>query len=136
MKYFKIKNLTNTFEKRQFNVNTPLDITYIDSMVKKSKRIFPDETLYLQLSTLPLSIHKMRINGLVAVSEITKDEFLFEQKKLTQKKVVKPKEEKPKTRATKETKSTGRKYGKKKDDDVEKEKDTEKEDVKVDVVDE
>lgn len=123
MKYFKIKNLTNTFKKRDARANTALDITYIDKMVKKNKKIFPDEILFLELLALPLSIHRMRINGLVTVSEISKDEFLSEQKKSSPKKVVKPEvKEKPKT-TIRETKSTGKKYGGKKKEDEKKEVD-------------
>ena len=96
----------------------------VDGMVKKSKRIHPDETLYLQLSALPLSIHKMRMNGLLAVGEITKDEFMFEQKKTTSKTIVKSKKVEP--MVVEEVKSTVKKHGKKKDDD----------EVKVDVMNE
>jgi hypothetical protein len=118
MKYFKIKNLTNTFNKRDVRANTVLNITYVDSMVKKIRVIYPNETLFLELSALPLSIHKMRINGLIAVSEISKDEFLMEQKKSTQKKTNTKVEKKvEKKEVKKNTKSTGRKYTKKKDDD-------------------
>ena len=129
MKYFKIKNLTNTLKKRDVRANTSLSISYIDSMVKKNKEIFPGETLFLQLTTLPLSIHKLRINGLVVVSEISKDEFLLEQRKNTIKpvEVKKEKKETPqKTKSTTKPKPTGRKYTKKKDEEIE------NEEVKID----
>ena len=113
MKYFKIKNLTNTFEKRNAKTNTVLEVSYVENMTKKTKKIHPDEVLYIELPTLPLSIHKMRINGLVAVSEINKDEFLFEQKKNENKKTDVIKNKPAIKKPTKNTRKTTQKNQKK-----------------------
>ncbi|MFW6247138.1 MAG: hypothetical protein ACOC22_03150 [bacterium] len=128
MKYFKIKNLTNTLKKRYVRSNTALDIIYVDGMIKKTKKIFPDQTIFLELTTLPLSIHKMRVNGLVAVSEISREEFLFEVNKPVEKKVVKKEEKKiTNKQSTKEIKTTKKKYTKKNDVG------TKKDDSKIDI---
>jgi len=131
MKYFKIKNLTNTLKKRNARANIVLEITYIDNMVKKSKKIHPDEVLFLQLISLPLSIHKMRINGLIAVNEISRDEFLMEQKKSVVKK-IEPEMKKliEESKIKEDNKPIIKKHIKKKD------LDEEKKDVSADVIDE
>jgi hypothetical protein len=123
MKYFKINNLTNTLKKRDVRFNTVLDISYIDGMIKKIKKVYPDQVLFLELPSLPLSLHKMRINGLVTVTEINKNEFLFEQNKEKQKKIV-PKE--IKVSEKKETKPTKKYYKKKAVED---------DDLKIDLID-
>jgi hypothetical protein len=70
MTNFKITNITNTASKRDMKFNTTLSIDYVDSMMKKSVKIKPGETVFLQIHSLPLSVHKLRVKKLVSVVEI------------------------------------------------------------------
>ena len=75
MTTFKITNITNLLGKRGFMHNSEVEAEYIDGMIKKTLKIKPQETVYLTLNSLPLSIHRLRIKGLVTVSEISKKEL-------------------------------------------------------------
>jgi hypothetical protein len=70
MNTYKITNITNTVGKRDFKYNSDLNIEYVDNMVKKSIKIRPNNSIYLTVSSLPLSVQKLRVKGLVTVSEI------------------------------------------------------------------
>lgn len=70
MNTYKITNITNTVGKRDFKYNSVLDIEYVDNMIKKSLKIRPNNSIYLTVPSLPLSVQKLRIKGLITVSEI------------------------------------------------------------------
>lgn len=75
MKTFKITNITNLLGKRSFKQNSELEAEYVDGMIKKTLKIKPQETVYLSLQSLPLSIHRLRIKGLVTVTELAAKEI-------------------------------------------------------------
>jgi len=75
MNTYKITNLTNQAGKRDVKYNSTLDIVYVDSMMKKTVKIKPGETVYLTISSLPLSVHRLRVKKLISVVEIGKTEL-------------------------------------------------------------
>jgi len=92
MSTYKIINITNQLGKRNANFNSVLKIDYVDGMEVKSLFVKPNETTYLTVSSLPLSLHRMRIKSWVTVDEISKKELkkLIANEKRKQKKVTKP----------------------------------------------
>lgn len=75
MNTYKITNLTNTVGKREVKFNSSLSIEYIDNMLKKTVTVLPGESLYLTVPSLPLSVHKLRVKNLVAVTEVSAKEL-------------------------------------------------------------
>ena len=75
MSTYKITNITETTGKRDFKHNSVLDIDYVDSMVKKTIRIKPGDSVYLTTQRLPMSVHKLRVKGLVTVIEVGSSEL-------------------------------------------------------------
>jgi hypothetical protein len=72
---YKITNITNLVGKREIKYNSILDIEYIDSMMKKTIKVNPGDTVYLKISSLPLSVHRLRVKKLVSVVEINDSEL-------------------------------------------------------------
>jgi hypothetical protein len=108
MTTFKITNITHLLGKRGFKSNSELEVEYIDNMQKKTLKIKPQETVYIALNSLPLSIHRLRIKGLVTVNEISKKEMktilAAEKQKESAKPVEQPKETKKKKDSIEEEK--------------------------------
>ena len=75
MSTYKITNITNHVNKRDNKYNSVLDIEYIDNMTKKTTQIRPNDSVYLTVQSLPLSAHKLRMKGLVTISEVSSNEF-------------------------------------------------------------
>ncbi len=75
MKIFKITNITNLAGKRDAKFNSTLKIEYISGMKKLSIPVKAGETIFLKTDSLELSIHKLRVNNLIIVSEITEQEL-------------------------------------------------------------
>jgi hypothetical protein len=75
MNTFKITNITNFLGKRDYKANSPLDIEYVDNMTKKTITVKPNESVYLSIPTLPLSVHRLRVKQLITVSEISEAEL-------------------------------------------------------------
>ena len=75
MAIYKITNLTNLAGKREANYNSTLGVDYVDAMVKKTIQIKPGETAFLQISSLPISVHKLRVKKLISVVEISANEL-------------------------------------------------------------
>ena len=90
MNTYKITNLTNTAGKRDPKFNSTLDIDYVDAMMKKTVKVKPGEAIFLQISTLPLSVHRLRVKGLISVIEISESEL---KNTMEATKVRKPKKE-------------------------------------------
>jgi len=70
MNSYKITNITNLVGKRDSKFNTVVDIEYIDNRIKKTIKLKSGETVYLTVSSLPLSIHRLRVKNLISISEI------------------------------------------------------------------
>jgi len=102
MKAYKITNITHLLGKRNVKYNTELDAEYVDGMMKKTLTIKPQESTYLSLQTLPISIHRLRIKGLVTVKEISDKEMknIIKLTKTTNK--IKALKEEPKVEEAKE----------------------------------
>ena len=75
MANYKITNLTNTAGKRDLKYNTTLSISYVDQMQKKTLQVKPGETVFLQIRSLPLSVHQLRVKKLISVVEISANEL-------------------------------------------------------------
>lgn len=75
MNTYKIKNITDKLGKRDVNHNSTLKIFYVDEMEKKTINLKPKETIYYRTNSLPLSIHKLRIKGLVSVEDINEKQI-------------------------------------------------------------
>lgn len=114
MGYYKIKNVTDTLAKRHAKVNTTQNIDISDSFKSQLVSIAPSEEFLLESNFLPISLHKLRSEGLINIIEMDKNSFhkLFneQQKKdsnlqLVETNVVeeKPNEEKSKRNITKFT---------------------------------
>jgi len=70
MSTFKITNITNQAGKRDFKYNSILDIEYVDGMSKKTAKIRPGDTMFLTVSTLPLSVQRLKLQNLITVVQI------------------------------------------------------------------
>ena len=75
MNTYKITNLTNTAGKRDFKFNSPLNVDYIDKMIKKTVTIQPGASLYLTVPSLPISVHKLRAKNLISVVDVSAKEL-------------------------------------------------------------
>jgi len=75
MNTYKITNLTNTAGKRDFKFNSSLDIEYVNNMIKKTVSVRPGASLYLTVSSLPMSVHKLRAKNLISVVEVSAKEL-------------------------------------------------------------
>jgi hypothetical protein len=76
MSTYKITNITNfSTGKRDAKHNSTLDIDYVENMVKKTICVKPGNTVYLTTQRLPLSVHRLRVKGLITVSEISEIEL-------------------------------------------------------------
>jgi len=84
---YRITNNTDKLGKRDDNYNTTLKITYTDEMEKKELFLKPGNVLYFKTNSLPLSVHKLRVQNLVSVEEISDRELKdIQTKKETNKK--------------------------------------------------
>jgi hypothetical protein len=81
MNNYKITNITNQLGKRDVNFNSILDIEYIDGMTKKVFKLTPNQTVFMKLVSLPISVHKMRIKNFVIVQEVNDSTVLVEMNK-------------------------------------------------------
>ena len=104
MSTFRIVNLTSQLGKRDANYNSPLKVDYVDGMDRKTLVIGPDQTAYLTVPSMPISLHRMRIKGWVKVDEISKKELKKEMD--AEKKVNKPAPKKITTTTTTKKKRT------------------------------
>lgn len=113
MNSYKIINVTNLVGRRDSKYNTIVDIEYIDNRVKKNIKLKPGETIYLTISSLPLSIHRLRVKNLINISEVSAAEVAktmekerpktIKNVKKTKKPVVVPKKLEPVTSTRKKT---------------------------------
>lgn len=76
MGYYKIRNITSLLGKRHPKVNTTQKIDLSAQFSKNSIDLNPDTEFVLEANFLPISLHKMRSEGVVSVLEISKDEYL------------------------------------------------------------
>jgi hypothetical protein len=72
---YKITNITSSLGKRNDNSNKTLVISFVDEMERKNVDLKPNETMFFTATSLPLSIQKYRMKGLVSVAEIDQKEL-------------------------------------------------------------
>ena len=70
MNTYKITNITNLSNKREFKHNSSLDITYVDNLKTNKVTIKAGETIFLRVNSLPMSVRKLRVENLVTVTEV------------------------------------------------------------------
>lgn len=75
MSTYKITNITHLAGKREVKYNSKIDIDYVDEMSKKIISVKPNETVYLTVPSLPISVHRLRVKNLVTVVEISSSEL-------------------------------------------------------------
>ena len=68
MNIYKIKNITDTLDKRNVYYNTDVIIKYVNRMINKTTSLKPGNSLYITTDKLPLSIYQLKIDGLVVVT--------------------------------------------------------------------
>ncbi len=110
MSTYKITNVTNLAGKRDHKYNSILDIDYVDGMMKKTAKVKPGDSLYLTVSTLPLSVHRLRVKKLITVTEVSATEL----EGIVKKSQPKPKEVKKETAVSHEEDDSPKKTAKKK----------------------
>jgi len=72
---FKIKNITNSLDKRHPFVNTAVDIEYVQkNSVKEKIKLKVGEELIFDGNILPISIHNLRIKKFIRVVPISDDQ--------------------------------------------------------------
>jgi len=70
MNNYKITNITSQLGKRDLMYNKSLNIEYVTGFEKKTYILQPNETLFITIKSLPLSVHKLRMKKFVIVSEV------------------------------------------------------------------
>ena len=98
MSTYKITNVTNLAGKRDFKYNSELEIQVVDNMVKKTIKVKPGDSVFLTVSSLPLSVHRLRVKRLVTVVEVSPNDI---PKKAKKTKPVSPKKKEVKSVAKK-----------------------------------
>jgi hypothetical protein len=75
MNTYKITNITNLAGKRDINYNKVLDIVYLNNRIKQVKKLKAGQDMFLSIPSLPLSVHRLRIKGLISISEVSAAEL-------------------------------------------------------------
>ena len=76
MGYFKIKSLTPELGKRHNKVNTTLYVEISSNFKDDRIAINPGAEIFLESLHLPISVHKLRSEGLVSVVELDKNSYI------------------------------------------------------------
>jgi len=80
MGYFKIKNITNSLPKRHVKKDSMVEIEYSGGFIKKSFKLNSGAEAYIEAGNLPISIHKLRMKGMISIVEVSKNDFYKKQK--------------------------------------------------------
>ena len=75
MNTYKITNITNLLGKREINFKKVVDVEYLDKRNKKINKLKAGESMFLSIASLPLSVHRLRIKGLISISEVSPAEL-------------------------------------------------------------
>lgn len=90
MAFYKIKNMTGSLGKRDKNKNKVLNIEFLNKFEKNTYTLGINDTIYLKLETIPLTLHQLRINGFINIIQISENEFnLYDKKIFIQKTPIK-----------------------------------------------
>ena len=127
MATYKILNGTYKLNKRDVNYNKTLSFEVTEGFKINKVKIEPNQLIYLDISKLPLSLQKYRMEGLITILQINDLDYKRELKEFNKKKLVVDNKDDKTSKKTKEIdKKTTSKQNKikpiKKDveDDVEK----------------
>jgi hypothetical protein len=91
MGYYKIINITNTLGKREPNYNTNLKIEFSNKFTTNTINLNSGKEIIIECNYLPISIQKLRTEGLLNVIDIDKNtylKYLNNQNLKTEKKVM------------------------------------------------
>lgn len=108
MANYKITNVTDKLGKRDFKSNSELEITVVSGMIKKTIKLKPNDSVFLKTDSLPLSVHRLRVKGLITVTQVDDKEMPSSTPKKSE---VKPKSKKkttPKKTTPKKTTTSGK----------------------------
>ena len=72
---YRIKNLTDSFGKRDADYNKVVSFQVSNGLMKKTITIEAGDELFIELKILPLDLQRLRIKNIVTVTEIGNLEF-------------------------------------------------------------
>ncbi|MFW5847356.1 MAG: hypothetical protein ACOCVF_00355 [bacterium] len=103
---YKITNITDSLNKRDINFNKPIELTYTRGFLQRTEIVRPKDFIYLVVEgkTLPNSVQKNKLRGLIIVEEANHVDLYEDKPKPQKKKTVK--KTKKSTKSTKKTKKT------------------------------
>ncbi len=76
MGFFKIRNITPSLSKRDSRQNTPQSIELTGTYSKSNLVLPPNAEFVFESNFLPVQLHKLRVENVISVLEISRDEFL------------------------------------------------------------
>ncbi len=76
MGYYKIKNITTDLAKRHNKVNSTQFVEVTSNFIGEKIAITPGNEIFLEAAHLPISVHKLRSEGLVSVIEMDKNTYI------------------------------------------------------------
>lgn len=76
MAYYKITSLTTRLPKRHIKKDASLNIEYRDKFNTKKYFLPAGGTLYIAAPSLPINLHKLRMDKMISVVEIGKNTFM------------------------------------------------------------
>lgn len=76
MGFYKIQNITNLLGKRHAKLNTTQIIDVADSYKNQKFNLAPADEFVIESNFLPISLHKLRTEGLISVIEIDKNTYI------------------------------------------------------------
>lgn len=91
MNTYKITNITNLVGKRDPKFNSVANIEYVDNRTKKVIALKAGDSVFLTVSSLPLSVHRLRIKKLIDIVEISAAELQKNMQKPKSKTKLEPK---------------------------------------------
>lgn len=75
MGYYKIQNITSQLPKRHAKTNSVQVIDITDNFKTEKISLSPNEEFLIETNFLPISIHKLRSEGIVTVIEMDKNSY-------------------------------------------------------------
>lgn len=88
MAKYKILNVTYKLNKRDVNYNKTLSFEVTEGFKINKVKIEPNQLIYLDISKLPLSLQKYRMEGLITILQINDLDYKRELKEFNKKKLV------------------------------------------------
>jgi formylmethanofuran dehydrogenase subunit E len=88
MAKYKILNVTYRLNKRDVNYNKTLSFEVADGFKVKKIKIEPNQLIYLDISKLPLTLQKYRMEGLITVLQINDLDYNRELEDYNNKKLI------------------------------------------------